>query len=382
VLNYAEICALSALFSFALGFPVRSLAAATGAVDAPGERRLHAEATPRLGGLSVFGAIFLTLVMENLVGRYPWSLVAGLTWPLALGAAVTLIATVGVVDDWRSLRPAIKLSTEIIAGLLVVNAGCRVESMLGVKLGWLGGLATIFWIVLLTNAVNMVDGLDGLLAGTGLIMSATLFAISIHSVNILPCATILAALCGALGGFLWHNFHPARIFLGDSGSLLIGFVLAVAAIQISNQAPTPAASLFPFMILGLPLLELVLTVLRRFQRSTRQDSQDSKGLPRSVFSFARHLALFTPDQDHLHHRLLGMGFSYRSVLLILYGVCTALCVAVLLLLAYHITRVSFFMTLLAVVFFAASRSFYPELRPLSAAVRIFSRVAEKAPAEP
>ena len=192
-------------------------------------------------------------------------------------------------------------------------------AVIGIHLGWFGPLATVFWIVAIVNAVNMVDGLDGLAAGLGLIISATLFSISLYLGNI-ESSLILAALSGALLGFLCYNLHPARIFLGDSGSLLIGFLLAVSAIQSSSKAATVTAIMWPLLALGLPLAELVLTTLRRTFRIVRVVRLDAR-TQRYEFSIFGSAALFTADRDHIHHRLLATGLTYSKVVAILYGVC-------------------------------------------------------------
>ena len=224
----------------------------------------------------MYFAIIAGLLFASLTNSFIADSLLEHGWKLfALTAAATVLMVAGLVDDRRALRPTIKLMVEIAAGVAAVAAGCRIDSVIGIHLGWFGPLATVFWIVAIVNAVNMVDGLDGLAAGIGLIVSATLFSISLYLGNI-ESSLILAALSGGLLGFLCYNLHPARIFLGDSGSLLIGFLLAVSAIQSSSKAATATAIMWPLLALGLPLAELVLTTLRRGFRVVRVVRLDAR----------------------------------------------------------------------------------------------------------
>jgi len=320
MLKYILILLFSAALSLAATPVIRRIAIFCGAIDVPGGRRIHSAPTARFGGLAVYFAVIAGLLFASFADSFVADTLLGQGRKLlALMAAATVLMFAGLIDDRQPLRPTIKLMVEIASGVVAVAAGCRIDTVIRIHLGWFGPLATVFWIVAIINAVNMVDGLDGLAAGIGLIISASLFSISLYLGNI-ESSLILAALSGALLGFLCYNLHPARIFLGDSGSLLIGFLLAVSAIQSSSKAATVTAIMWPLLALGLPLAELVLTTLRRTLRVVRVVHLDAR-TQRYKFSIFGSATLFTADRDHIHHRLLATGLSYSKVVAILYGVC-------------------------------------------------------------
>jgi UDP-GlcNAc:undecaprenyl-phosphate GlcNAc-1-phosphate transferase len=320
VFKYILILFSSVALSLVATPVVRRIAIGCGAIDVPGGRRTHSVPTPRFGGLAVLLAIIFGLAVAGLADSFvAATLLAHSAEVAGLFAATTVLTVVGLVDDRRSLGPTLKLAVEILAGIIAVAAGCRIDMVVRIDLGWFGPTATVFWIVAIINAVNMIDGLDGLAAGAGLIISATLFSISLYLGNI-ESSFILAALSGALLGFLCYNFHPARIFLGDSGSLFIGFLLAVSAIQSSSKAATVTAIMWPLLALGLPVAELVLTTPRRTLRVVRVVRLDTRA-QRYEFSFFGSATLFTADRDHIHHRLLATGLTHSRVVAILYGVC-------------------------------------------------------------
>jgi UDP-GlcNAc:undecaprenyl-phosphate/decaprenyl-phosphate GlcNAc-1-phosphate transferase len=314
--------------------------------------------------MAVFGALLISLVIGWIADPFIRQVVIEHPAQLAaLGMAATCIIIVGAIDDRHSLTPMTKLLVEIAAAVIVASAGYRIRSIRGVELRWLGGLATVAWIVAVTNAINMVDGLDGLAAGIGLIISASLFSTAIYFGG-LTSAAILAALSGALLGFLFHNFHPAKIFLGDSGSLLTGFLLAVTAVESSNKAATAGAIFFPLLSLGLPLSELALTTLRRMLRVLRVVRLDASAR-RYEFSLIGEPALFTADREHIHHRLLAMGINYRKAVLGLYLVCLVLGVCSFLVVACDVTNFGLILLAFTIVSIAAKRLGYSELQPLS-----------------
>jgi hypothetical protein len=186
-------------------------------------------------------------------------------------------------------------------------------------LGIWAGLITMLWVLAVTNAFNLIDGLDGLAAGVGLIVATTLALLSLSAGR--PDVAILAAtLAGALGGFLFFNFNPATIFLGDSGSLLLGYLLSVLAIESAHKSTTAVFILTPILALGVPLMETVLTVVRRFLGSLRRGAR--QGLRHALV--AGSASVLRPDRDHIHHRLLAIGLSHRSAVLVLYATCVLL----------------------------------------------------------
>lgn len=318
--TYTLLFLLAALWSLALTPVARLLAMRIGAIDFPDPRRVHREATPRLGGLALWGSVVLTFVT---VAIFDGGAVEALSrfgrhlGPLALGA--TIVIGLGIADDLRSLSPGAKLMLQLVAASIVVGSGFVVGNVLGVDLGWLGVPLTLLWVVGVTNAVNLIDGLDGLAAGVGLIVSLTIFAVSVSSGR--PGeAMVLVTLAGALAGFLRYNFHPARIFLGDSGSLFLGFVLAVVSIVGSSKPETAVAFAVPILALGLPIADTLLALLRRVLRAIHVVRSDPEG-EHYEFLFLGKAAVFTADRDHIHHRLLGLGISHRRTVLVLYGVC-------------------------------------------------------------
>jgi UDP-GlcNAc:undecaprenyl-phosphate GlcNAc-1-phosphate transferase len=241
----------------------------------------------------------------------------------ALSAGAILVTGVGLIDDIRSIRPSTKLVAEIALALAVAAAGYRITTIMNTELGWFGMLTTVLWIVSIVNAVNMVDGLDGLATGLGLMSSGTLFLLSLYLGRV-DSALILAALCGALLGFLRCNFHPASMFLGDSGSLLIGFLLGVMAVDSTDKAATVVVILAPLLVLGLPMSELVLTMMRRLLRTIHVVRHDCDS-QRYNFLFLGRPKLFTADRNHIHHRLIACGITHRLAVLTLYGFNLALC---------------------------------------------------------
>lgn len=288
----------------------RRLALDLGVVDSPGPRRPHSGPVPRLGGLALYAAMSGGLLAAcssasaaaMLVG-YGWSIEAFLG-----GASVVLLA--GVIDDARGLSPGVKLTVQIIAAGIAVVGGFGFDSVTNPLtggpfiLGGFGIVLSILWIVAITNAFNLIDGLDGLAAGVGLIACVTIVAIA--QVEQRPDALMIAAVIGAaLLGFLRYNFHPATIFLGDSGSLVLGYMLALLSIRGLQKGTTLVVVLVPLLTLGLPILDTSVTIVRRYL-------------------IAGWAAIFRADQEHLHHRLLALGMTHRRAVLTLYGVAAAL----------------------------------------------------------
>ncbi|MGH7895514.1 MAG: glycosyltransferase family 4 protein [Candidatus Binatia bacterium] len=305
------LAVIAATLAFALTPGVRWLATRLHAIDRPGRRRVHQGAVPRLGGLAVLGAVLGTLAVGPIVGVDVVSLLAARGWNLGwLLAGVLLTVATGVRDDTRGLKPLPKLGLVVAASGVALAGGYGLRGFTDpftgtyVELGPLGGLATLCWIVVVTNAFNLVDGLDGLASGVALIASATLLAVSLIEGRE-DVALLWAVLGGALAGFLPYNFFPARIFLGDSGSLLLGYLLAVLALQSLEKGATLVVILAPVLALGLPVTEVVSTVVRRTV---------SQGAG----------SIFRADRGHIHHRLLRGGLSHRGAVLALYAVCAVL----------------------------------------------------------
>ena len=297
------------------------VAARIGALDTPGPRKVHQSPTPRIGGLSIFAGFVAGIVVAALASGYgrngDWPRLA--YW-IVLGICAVGILLLGLVDDVKGLTFRTKFLVQIIAGTAVWAAGFRIDS-LGLP-GSFGALElgpwslplTLLWVVGVTNAFNLIDGLDGLAAGTALISTSTI-AVAAVARGHLAVSAVSVALAGSLVGFLRHNFNPARIFLGDSGSMFLGFCLALISIHGSQKNVAVVAILSPFLLLGYPILDTGIAIARRIGYIRSDSSGDG-----SLRFFFRNLnRVFLPDRGHLHHRLLEIGLSHRGAVLVLYA---------------------------------------------------------------
>jgi UDP-GlcNAc:undecaprenyl-phosphate GlcNAc-1-phosphate transferase len=294
------------------------------AIDIPDKRKIHGQPTPRLGGVAIFISFFAAIFLA--VHRFPDANV--LPWvdtstKVAILAACLITLLLGVIDDIRPLGPGSKFTTEVLICTLLYFAGVRISDIsypFGTgqwQLGLLSYPVTVLWIIGVMNALNLIDGLDGLAAGTSVVASLTMCAV-LYSMNDPGSALIALTLAGALLGFLRHNFNPAKIFLGDSGSLFLGLVLAVLSIVSWTKGSTAFAISIPVLALGLPIMDTALSVVRRMLRPLLPDQKQPLPLLRVLKS------VFLPDRDHIHHRLLALGLSQRSAVLLLYVVSSAL----------------------------------------------------------
>jgi UDP-GlcNAc:undecaprenyl-phosphate GlcNAc-1-phosphate transferase len=295
--------------------------------DIPSERKIHKKPVPLLGGIPIFLSFNLTIITAAVFGRSFFEDRFLSNWPALLLCQIIILG-LGLFDDLFQLGPGIKFLFQISVGALIVLFGFGIHNIANpfngeiVSLGLFSFPVTIIWFVLITNALNLVDGLDGLAAGTAFIASMTIFAVSYLNQN-MSMAAISVILAGSLLGFLKYNFYPAKIFLGNTGSLLLGFLLAFLSIQGSSKGATLVAVMAPILALGLPIMETLLSMIRRFLRSIHVvDYATKNGVFRALFF--KDFSLFTADQDHVHHRLLKLGFSQKKAVLILYGVCFAL----------------------------------------------------------
>src|SRR5258706_2331344 len=305
--TYLSLFIFSTLLAFFLTRNVRNTANSRGWVyAAPSARHIHTNMVPRLGGVAIFLAFSLVagclVVVPKVLGLN--GVLSVRTLVCILGPA-TLVFLLGLYDDFRPLKPYVKFSVQAIAGALLFFGGFGVFQLPlffgSYSFGWLALPLTILWVLWITNAFNLLDGVDGLAAGSALFSTLTVFVVSLVASNFLVSSLTLV-LAGAILGFLRFNFNPATIFLGDCGSLFIGFMLSALALAGAGKTPTIVAVAIPVISFGLPVLETVLSVFRRFL----------SGQP-----------LFTADRGHIHHRLLERGFSQRQVVLILYSVSAA-----------------------------------------------------------
>ena len=305
-----------------------ALARRLGAVDLPGARKIHRQPVPRIGGLAVYGGFVAGMTFAAwATGNLAYPAQVDVYWAgLALAATVMLL--VGLADDLWGLAFYWKFAAQVATAIFVWFCGFRIEVIahpLGgaLELGVLSMPLTVLWIVGITNAVNLIDGLDGLATGIALITSGAVAVIAFVRAE-LGVTAASVALAGSLLGFLRFNFNPARIFLGDSGSMFLGFVLAVTAVRGSQKGPTAVAILVPLLVLGLPLLDTSVAVLRRIYRLGSRGARASGGIGYVVANFRE---VFLPDRGHIHHRLLEVGLSHRRAVLVLYGFGTLFAVS-------------------------------------------------------
>jgi UDP-GlcNAc:undecaprenyl-phosphate GlcNAc-1-phosphate transferase len=298
MLNDIMMALLALLISLILVPFVAKLAIKIGAVDKPNERKVHTKIMPRMGGLAIYLSFFAVLFLSHEMTMQHIGLLTG----------GTVLVLVGIIDDKTDMPAKIKLLGQIFAACIVVAAGVRVEFMTNFILGGVFPLYifsvpfTVLWIVAITNAVNLIDGLDGLAAGTSIIAAATM-AISGYATGQTEMASMALILIGASLGFLKYNFHPAKIFMGDTGSMFLGYNLSVLAIMGFTKSFTVLSLVTPILVLAIPILDTLFAIIRRKMNNK---------------------PIFKPDKNHLHHCLLNYGFSHRNTVLIIYAVSAVL----------------------------------------------------------
>lgn len=300
------------LSAFTLGFlatillvPVaKRIAIACGALDKPNARKVHQVPMPLWGGLGVFFGFvvalglmlaFSTPLREALTDRLTSHLVG-------MFLAGTLIVMVGMWDDRYCMAAKVKLACQLAIGLLMIWFGIRIDYLSVPYYGviflepWQGVLMTLFWIVGITNALNLLDGLDGLLAGVSLTTAMVFLVVALLKGQFVV-ALVMAALAGCALGFLRYNFNPAQIFMGDTGSLFFGLMFAGWSVVGLLKSTATLALVIPVCLMGVPILDTSMAIIRR----------SMAGRP-----------IFQPDKEHLHHRLLGLGLSQRQVVVLIY----------------------------------------------------------------
>jgi UDP-GlcNAc:undecaprenyl-phosphate GlcNAc-1-phosphate transferase len=372
MLNYLILIFIAFCASLALTPVVRDLAWRVGAVDKPGGRKIHLAPVPRLGGVSVVLAVGLTILAGYGLERLNLGITLDIDlWsPIILGALIVFL--VGVWDDLRPLPAWLKFFFQAAAAGIAIWGGIRIEylSPLGGGVFNLGMLAiplTFLWIVGLTNAFNLIDGLDGLATGLGLIAAVTNATIFFMAGQVSD-SLLLLILAGALAGFLRHNFHPASIFLGDSGSQFIGYVLAVTAITEVQKAATTLPVIIPLLVFGLPIFDTLLSMIRRASRGMGSGELHQATLRKRIVSAKR---IFHPDRDHVHHRLLTLGFSHRSAVLMLYGLAVALALLAFISEgAQHRNSWAILLTVIVVIYVGLRKLGYEELAILRTATAV------------
>ena len=294
--------AVSLLVAYVMTPPVKRFAEKVGAIDVPKDnRRVHDHPIPRMGGLAIFIGFVLSLIFF-----VPMS-----TKVLGLLVGSVIIAVMGGVDDIVSLNPWVKLAGQIVAALVAIRCGLVFDVISNpnifaeetyIEIGWLSIPLTMLWIVGCTNAVNLIDGLDGLAVGVSAISSMTMLIVSLF-VSEPVVSIILAALTGACLGFMPYNKNPAKIFMGDVGSQLLGFVLSTASIMGLFKLHAIITFFVPLLALALPLADTIFAFFRRILHGQSP---------------------FKADKGHFHHRLLAMGLNQKQVVAVLYGISAVL----------------------------------------------------------
>jgi len=273
------------------------------AVDRPGTRKVHTTALPRIGGIAIVASMLaptiVVMILNNTIGDAFREVQTKVIAMLALATAMSLV---GFIDDTRGLRARMKLLAQVVAAVAACAFGIRIESitvegLFTLDLGWAAWPITVFWIVAITNAINLIDGLDGLAAGISAVACGVIAVFAVHTGQPVM-AVLMLALLGSLAGFLFFNFNPARVFMGDCGSLFLGFLLGAASVVCAMKPATLVGLALPALALGVPVFDTACSILRRILER------------RSIFS---------PDRSHIHHRFLEMGLRQRHVVLIMYA---------------------------------------------------------------
>ena len=289
---------------------VVKVALALRAVDYPGGRKFHGAVVPRLGGLAIGAGLACGAGAVSLMKWNVWGVRVAKSDLAAVLIGCAIVFLVGVVDDIVGVSTPKKFLAEIVAATLIVGIGWDFSVLglpggTGVRLGSLGTVLTVVWIVGVTNAINLIDGLDGLASGVVAIVAASLLVYSVMQGN--PFTVVLmAGVVGACLGFLRHNWAPARIFMGDSGSLTLGFLLAVVSVHSSLKSSATVAILVPILALGVPVMDTLLVMLVRFLEQPKGHAAD------------RVLRMFKADRNHLHQMMERHGASRGTVVRVIY----------------------------------------------------------------
>ncbi len=313
---YASLFAISLVVALLVTPIARKIAIRLGAIDRPTGRRVNKKPVPRMGGIAIFAGIAAAFALQY-VGTMHWGWPVVLVpsprmrinyWMLVL-AFVVIFAT-GLIDDKVSLKPKQKLAGQIIAAVIAVAGGLVIGDIADpftpngfISLGWLAYPVTVVYLVAYVNIINLIDGLDGLAAGISAIASFTMFVLSVMAGR-LDSAALSIAVTGSSLGFLRYNFHPASIFMGDSGSLTLGFALGCASLLSVTRFAGLTTMIVPLVIAAVPILDTLSAIVRR----TRA-----------------HVSVGQADRGHIHHRLMDEGFDQRQAVLVMYAWTLLLC---------------------------------------------------------
>lgn len=294
MINYVDamIASFIALIStFFITFLVKKLSVKLNIVDFPNQRKIHKVVTPQAGGLAIFFGVILGLLY--LRPEHPHLM------EISLGA--TTIILVGILDDRFDIRPVIKLSGQIIAATFLISSGLIIERLtlpfIGlIELGPLSVLITILWVVGITNAINLIDGLDGLATGVSTIALTTMLIMAIIDMQVFA-AYLAVVIIGANLGFLYHNFYPAKIYMGDTGSNFLGYMIAVISMLGLFKNVAILGFVIPILILAVPIFDTLFAIIRRAKTNH---------------------GIMQPDNKHIHYQLIRIGFSHRQSVVIIY----------------------------------------------------------------
>lgn len=274
-----------------------------GFVDKINQRKIHSGAIPRIGGIGIALGTLFPLFLLYFYNNFVSSILFGSTENIVViiygGLSISLL---GLFDDIKGVSAKLKLLFQVVLAIIAIYCGFSIDAMSTpwgvVQLGWVGHLITVLWIVGIINAFNLIDGMDGLSSGVSFFACITIMSLSIVN-GYMFVALVSAALAGAVVGFLVYNFNPAKIFMGDAGSMFIGYLLAVLSLKNQSKGHTIVSLLVPIIAMGLPILDTTLAFLRRLLRNQ---------------------SIFSADKQHIHHILLSKGINQRKVVLMLYGI--------------------------------------------------------------
>jgi len=338
---YGAVFALAAAMAFAATLVVRSCARRAGVVDRPdGFRKTQEQGVPLLGGIGVFVAFCGSILIVRALAQTPqltdFMARRDVRLVFAGGAVVMLL---GVLDDVWGFRARWRIFGMLLVSIGMYAAGFRITGVSNpfgpaIQLGWLAPVVTVFWFLGCMNAINLIDGLDGLAAGVAFFASGSVLLAGMAFGNA-PASLMAAALAGACIGFLVLNFHPASIYLGDCGSLLLGFLLACVGLRGAQKSQMVVALLIPLIALGLPIMDTSLAILRRWLKA---------------------VPFFCSDRQHIHHKLLEMGLSYRTAVLVMYGACLILAEIALLMTATNSRQAAALLLVLGLLTYLAVRT--------------------------
>ncbi len=292
--QYLAVFVVSAALSLVLTPLVLRFAMSRGVLDQPGGHKGHADPVPYLGGLAIVAAFALTVGIAAIV-RPP---VSGRDELFAVLGLAVLLAIVGLFDDLKGLSPAVRLSVEVAAGIALWAVGAGVE-LFGPDVS--DAIVTVVWVVGITNAFNLLDNMDGLSSGVAAIAAGSIFVIASQNGQFLVAALAIG-LAGCAVGFLRHNFHPARIYMGDAGALFLGFMLAYLGMKLRFDGPTNTTFLVPILIMGVPIFDTTLVTVTRLRRG---------------------VSPFLGGRDHTSHRIVRLGLPVPAAVALIYtiGIC-------------------------------------------------------------